>query len=103
MPIVDFEHLSFQKPISFGHTLLKITRPAVVSIVRRSATPCGRPVVPKSGLRKRMRLWYEMQPSAMPNSTSPMSLKSGRCSSDMSVLPAIFPASLSCCEGTVRK
>ena len=51
LPIVDLEHLSFQKPIPSGQTLLKITRPAVVSIVRRSVTPCGRPLVPKSGLR----------------------------------------------------
>ena len=46
LPIVDLEHLSFQKPISFGHTLLKITRPAVVSITRFEGSPWGRPVVP---------------------------------------------------------
>ena len=33
MPIVDFVTLSFQKPIASGKIALKITRPAVVTIV----------------------------------------------------------------------
>ena len=40
--MVDFVTLSLMKPISFGNTPLKITRPAVVSITRFDGSPCGR-------------------------------------------------------------
>ena len=51
------QHLSFQKPISFGQTLLNTTRPAVVSMTRFEGSPWGRPTVPKSGFLKRILVW----------------------------------------------
>ena len=59
-----------------GQISLKNTRPTVVSMTRSFSLPCL-VLMPKSGLRSRMRLWVETAPSSNAKCTSSKSQKSG--------------------------